>query len=330
MADHSVPTLSVVVPCFNEEEVLPDTAKQLQNEVQSMITLGLIGTDSHIIFVDDGSSDNTWSIVQELHQGSQQIRGIKLARNRGHQNALLAGLFSAAGDIVVTIDADLQDNIHVMKDMIEAHAAGAEIVLGVRSSRLSDSWFKRVSAQLYYRFLRWMKVEITFNHADYRLLGRRAIEALREYPESNLFLRALILQIGFPTKIVRYERLARTAGVSKYPLPKMMSLALDGVTAFSTAPLRYIIAIGVAVSLLSFMLGAWALSVALFSRAIVPGWASTVVPIYLMCGVQLVCLGIMGEYIGKIYHETKRRPRFTIETKLLDSRIDAAATSIEK
>ena len=309
------PTLSVVVPCYNEQEVLSETAKRIAAQLQHMIDAHTIGEDSHILFVDDGSSDRTWPTIKELHRETRRVGGLKLSRNRGHQNALLAGLLSATGDIVVSIDADLQDDPGLMIEMVQAYAAGADVVLGVRRRRTTDSAFKRFSAELYYSCLRWMNIEITHNHGDYRLLSRRAIEALRQYGESNLFLRALVMQLGFKTVLVSYDRAPRFAGNSKYPLRKMIALALDGVTAFSTMPLRFITLIGFVVSLLSFLMGAWALFAAFFSL-VVPGWASTVIPIYLICGVQLICLGIMGEYIGKIYHETKRRPRYTVETTL--------------
>ena len=319
MGNFLPPTLSVVIPCYNEEEVLPETAGRMAAQLQRMIQARMIGEDSHVLFVDDGSSDRTWPTIEELHRKSRCMLGLKLSRNRGHQNALLAGLLSATGDIVVSIDADLQDDPELMAEMVQANAAGADVVLGVRRSRTTDNAFKRITAELYYRCLRWMDIEITYNHADYRLLSRRAIEALRQYGESNLFLRALVMQIGFKSVIVCYDRAPRFAGNSKYPLRKMIALALDGVTAFSTMPLRFITLVGFVVSLVSFLLGAWALLAAFFSLTVVPGWASTVIPIYLICGVQMICLGIMGEYIGKIYHETKRRPRFTIETALLEN-----------
>ena len=325
---HSAPMLSIVVPSYNEEEVLPEAARRLDALLQQMIEADMIGPDSHVVFVDDGSSDSTWAIVEELHQRSPRIRGVKLSRNRGHQHALLAGLLTASGDIVVSIDADLQDDLEVMKEMVQAHAAGADIVLGVRESRAIDTPFKRITAQTYYRFLRWMKVEVVFDHADYRLLSRPAIEALRGYQETNLFLRGLVMQLGFRTAIVNYTRKCRVAGQSKYPLGKMLALALEGVTAFSTMPLRYITFLGFAISLLSFLLGAWALVSTLVFNDTVPGWASTVIPIYLICGVQMICLGIMGEYIGKIYLETKRRPRFIIETALLEKGTEILATTV--
>ena len=223
----SAPTLSIVVPSYNEEEVLPEAARRLDALLQQMIESDIIGSDSHIVFVDDGSCDRTWAIVEELHQRSPRMRGIKLSRNRGHQHALLAGLLTASGEIVVSIDADLQDDLEVMKEMVQAHAAGADIVLGVREGRAIDTPFKRITAQTYYRFLRWMKVEVVFDHADYRLLSRPAIEALRRYQETNLFLRGLVMQLGFRTAIVKYTRKCRVAGQSKYPLGKMLALALE-------------------------------------------------------------------------------------------------------
>jgi len=321
------PTLNIVVPCYNEEAVLPEAARRLEALLQEMIETRLVGQDSRVTFVDDGSSDGTWAIIQDLHQRSPRVRGVKLSRNRGHQHALLAGILTVVGDIVVSVDADLQDDLDVMKKMVLAHGAGADIVLGVRESRSIDTPFKRITAQGYYRFLRWMNVDVVYNHADYRLLSRRAIEALRGYQETNLFLRGLVMHLGFKTAIVTYARAARVAGESKYPLRKMIALALEGVTAFSTMPLRYITLLGFLVSLFSFLLGLWALINAIFFKNVIPGWASTVIPIYLLCGVQMICLGVMGEYIGKIYLETKRRPRFIIETALLEKRAESPATT---
>src|SRR6266403_1993760 len=228
------PTLSVVIPCYNEEEVLPETAERIAAQLQRMIKARMIGEDSHVLFVDDGSSDRTWPTIEELHHKSRCILGLKLSHNRGHQNALLAGLLSATGDIVVSIDADLQDDPGLMTEMVQANSAGADVVLAVRRTRTTDDAFKRITAELYYRCLRWMNIEITYNHGDYRLLSRRAIEALRQYSESNLFLRALVMEIGFKAVVVSYDRALRFAGSSKYPLRKMIALALDGVTAFST------------------------------------------------------------------------------------------------
>jgi glycosyltransferase involved in cell wall biosynthesis len=325
MDNLSPPTLSIVIPCYNEEEVLPVTAERIGELLHRLIKTQVISPESHAIFVDDGSRDRTWSIIDELHRRCSQMQGLKLSRNRGHQNALLAGLLIASGDIVVSLDADLQDDPELITEMVKAYAAGADVVLAVRRNRASDHAVKRFTAQLYYRCLRWMGIEITYDHGDYRLLSRRAIETLRQYGESNLFLRALVMQIGFKTAIVSYDRARRFAGHSKYPLRKMIALALEGITAFSTMPLRLITIVGFVVSFFSFLLGAWALLAAFYSPSVVPGWASTVIPIYLICGVQLTCLGIMGEYIGKIYHETKRRPRFTIETALLENESEAGS-----
>ncbi|MGY8684323.1 glycosyltransferase family 2 protein [Bradyrhizobium sp. UFLA05-153] len=310
------PTLSVVIPCYNEQEVLSETAERIATQLRRMIDARMVGEDSHVLFVDDGSSDQTWPMIEELHRKARCFLGLKLSHNRGHQNALLAGLLSATGDIVISIDADLQDDPELIAEMVQANVTGADVVLAVRRTRTTDNAFKRITAELYYRCLHWMKIEITYNHGDYRLLSRRAIEALRQYGESNLFLRALVMEIGFKAVVVTYDRAPRFAGSSKYSLRKMIALALNGVTSFSTMPLRLITVIGFVVSFFSFLMGAWALLAAFFS-VVVPGWASTVIPIYLICGVQLICLGIMGEYIGKIYHETKRRPRFTIEESLL-------------
>jgi len=314
--DTRAPTLSIVVPCFNEAEALPLTAIRLQNQLRQMIALGLIRGESHVLFVDDGSLDATWALISQLNRESARFRGLKLSRNRGHQNALLAGLMHAEGDIVISVDADLQDDLEVMRQMTQKHAGGADIVLGVRTDRACDAPFKRIAAQAYYRFLALMKVEAEFNHADYRLMSRRAIEALRGFEETNLFLRGLVMQLGFRREVVHYARAERVAGQSKYPLGKMLGLALEGVTAFSVMPLRHITILGFMISGASFLLGVWAFAGVLIFHNTVPGWASTVIPIYLICGVQMICLGVMGEYVGKIYLETKRRPRYLIEASL--------------
>src|SRR5438046_3997222 len=250
------PTLSVVIPCYNEEEVLPETAERIAAQLQCMINARLIGEDSHVLFVDDGSSDRTWPTIEELHRKSRRIVALKLSHNRGHQNALLAGLLSATGDIVISIDADLQDDPELMTEMVQANAAGADVVLAVRRTRITDNAFKRITAELYYRCLRWMNIEITYNHGHYRLLSRRAIEALRQYGESNLFLRALVMEIGFKVVVVSYDRAPRFAGSSKYPLLKMLALARNGVTAFCTMPLRLITLVGLVVSFSSCLPGA--------------------------------------------------------------------------
>lgn len=307
------PSLSLVVPCYNEQEVLQETAAQLARVLKRLIDGGRLNPESSVYFVDDGSMDGTWALIQRLSAENEKFEGIKLTRNKGHQNALMAGLLLVPGDIAISIDADLQDDPNVIEGMIDRHSEGADIVLGVRGNRQSDSIFKRVTAQCYYKIVRWMGIEITFDHADFRLMSRRAIEALRQYEESNLFLRALIPQLGFRTAVVSYERHERFAGSSKYSVRKMLALALEGVTSFSIQPLRAITFIGFVVSLSSFILSIWAIVATVAYKATVPGWASTVVPIYLVCGVQMLFLGIIGEYIGKIYIETKRRPRFLIE-----------------
>jgi glycosyltransferase involved in cell wall biosynthesis len=308
-----LPNLSVVVPCYNEEEVLPETANRLARVLDRLVNDGRLDPESRVYFVDDGSVDGTWALIEKLSAQAKHLEGIKLSRNRGHQNALMAGLLFVPGDIVISVDADLQDDLNAIERMIAAHSEGADIVLGVRDNRQSDSHFKRVTAHCYYQVVKWMGIEITYDHADFRLMSRRAIEALRQYEESNLFLRALIPQLGFRTAIVSYERHERFAGTSKYPLRKMVALALQGVTSFSIQPLRAITFFGFIVSIASFLLSVWAVVAAVIFKATVPGWASTVVPIYLICGVQMLFLGIIGEYIGKIYIETKRRPRFFIE-----------------
>jgi glycosyltransferase involved in cell wall biosynthesis len=311
------PVLSIVVPAYNEEEVLAEAARQLEGQLLRMIDMGIVAKDSHIIFVDDGSRDRTWKIVEDLHEiSSLRMRGLKLSRNAGHQHAVLAGLLSASGDLVISIDADLQDDIHAMERMVESYADGADIVLGVRRERSTDSPFKRITAQLYYKLLLCMNVNVVPDHADYRLLSRRAIEALRGYEETNLFLRGIVMQLGFRVATVSYSRTSRIAGSSKYTLRRMIGLALDGVTSFSVMPLRYITTLGFVISAISFLLASWAVILKVVFRNTVPGWASIVIPIYLICGVQMICLGIMGEYIGKIYMETKRRSRYIVEATL--------------
>lgn len=306
--------VDVVVPCFNEEAVIEASASVLVQKLRSLVQSGLVAKESAILFVDDGSQDHTWALIERLAQEEAgQIRGIKLSRNRGHQNALLAGLFTSTADAVISIDADLQDDVGAIEKMIEAHYAGAEIVLGVRSSRTTDSFFKRTTAEAYYYLLAWCNVEVVFNHADYRLLGRQALDTLKEFPEVNLFLRGLIPQLGFNTKVVEYARVERFAGESKYPLRKMLSLAWDGITSFSNIPLRWVTTLGFAVASFAFALGLWVLWVALIRQEGLPGWASTVLPVYFLGGAQLVAIGIIGEYVAKAYMETKRRPRYVIE-----------------
>jgi polyisoprenyl-phosphate glycosyltransferase len=305
--------LSIVIPCYNEEEVLPETAKQLGALLDSMVAEKLVHPDSHLCLVDDGSKDRTWPIIQDLADKSGQVRGLKLARNRGHQNALLAGLEHAQGDVLVSIDADLQDDITVIRTMVLEYYKGHEIVYGVRKKRTTDSFFKRFTAEGYYYLLSKMGVNIVFNHADYRLMSRRTIEALRQYEEVNLFLRGIIPTIGFSTAEVYYDRAERFAGESKYPLKKMLALAVDGITSFSAVPLRFIAGLGLIIFIFSMLISVWALGVRLFTDDAIPGWASSVLPMYLLGGIQILSLGVIGEYVSKIYMETKRRPRYFIE-----------------
>lgn len=306
-------TLAVVVPCYNEEEVLPETIRQLLLVRSRMVEEGLITPTSNLYFVDDGSRDRTWSLIEEFAAKEACVHGIKLSRNRGHQNAVLAGLFHAEGDAVVTIDADLQDDIGVLFQMVSNYARGHDIVYGVRKRRETDSWFKRVTAEGYYRVLSAMGVNVIFNHADFRLMSRRAIDALKDYGEVNLFLRGIVPTIGFPSAVVYYDRHERFAGESKYPLRKMMALAIDGITSFSTVPLRIIAALGLIIFVVSLILSGWVIWIRLFTDQSVPGWASLTLPIYLMGGIQLLSLGVLGEYVAKTYMETKRRPRFFVD-----------------
>ena len=306
-------TLAIVVPCYNEEAVLPTTIEHMTALISDMVARDVIAADSTVTFVDDGSRDKTWKIIEASAEADRRVRGVKLSRNRGHQNALMAGLLNAPGDAVVSIDADLQDDLAAIEQMVIKHQAGAEIVYGIRGRRETDTAFKRVTAEGYYHLLAMLGVDVVFNHADYRLMGRKAIDALGEYGEVNLFLRGIIPQLGFPTERVFYDRAERFAGESKYPLRKMLSLAWDGLTSFSSTPLRWITMLGLLVSAFSFAIGAWALVAAIAAGHTIPGWASTVVPMYFLGGIQLLSLGIIGEYVAKIYMETKRRPRSIIE-----------------
>lgn len=325
------PRLGVVVPCYNEQEVLPETVSRLEQLLDEMVCKGQIADDSRTWFVDDGSRDRTWALIEQYaaRPGSRAC-GIKLSRNRGHQIALLAGLMTAEGDVLISVDADLQDDLGVIPTMLERSSEGADIVYGVRSARETDTPFKRFTAEGYYRLLERLGVEIVFNHADYRLMSRRAIEALRQFPETNVFLRGLIPQLGFRTTTVEYARAERFAGESKYPLRKMVALAWQGVTSFSAAPLRAITTLGMLVSVLSLGMGAWALGVRLFTEATVPGWASIVIPLFLISGVQLLSLGVIGEYLAKVFMETKRRPLYFVDrlAKPVPERTGAPVTQV--
>lgn len=306
--------LYIVVPCYNEEEVLPETSKRLKEKRKALIEAGVIGDKSRILFVDDGSKDKTWLLIQEFCANDTCFSGLKLAHNRGHQNALLAGLMTAKeyADIVISMDADLQDDIEAMDAFIEKYHAGNDIVYGVRSSRKKDSFFKRSTALAYYRFLQKMGVDIIYNHADYRLMSRRALEALADFKEVNLFLRGIVPLIGFQTAVVEYERSSRFAGESKYPLKKMLSFAIDGITSFSIKPIRMITALGFLIFAFSLIMLIYSIVIKITGHAD-SGWASLICSIWMIGGIQLLSLGIIGEYIGKIYNETKARPRYIIE-----------------
>ncbi|HYK38280.1 glycosyltransferase family 2 protein, partial [Alloacidobacterium sp.] len=307
--------LAIVVPCYNEEEVLPETASCLESLIQELIAAGLVREVS-LYFIDDGSTDRTWDLIEVMAAGDSRVHGIKLSRNYGHQSALLAGLMNAEGDAVISIDADLQDDLSAMKDMLAAYSSGAEIVYGIRRERSADTLFKRGTAEGYYRLLQTIGVRLVFNHADYRLLSRRVIEALRDYKEANLFLRGLIPQLGFNSATVYYDRQERFAGESKYPFSKMLGLAIEGVTSFSEVPLKLITVLGILISLVSFGLALWALGVRILNPAAVPGWASIVIPLYFLGGIQLLCMGVIGIYLAKVYSEAKGRPRFIVEKTL--------------
>ena len=308
----SSPRLSIVVPCYNEEPALPETSARLGVLLDGLSQEALIAEPA-IYFVDDGSVDNTWSAIERLSAQDARIHGLKLSRNFGQQGAILAGLLTVPGDVLISLDADLQDDPAAMGEMIRAYAGGAEIVYGIRRSRQKDSFFKRTTAEGYYRLLRRMGVQMIFNHADFRLLSRRVVETLRNYKETSLLLRGLIPQLGFNSAFVYYDRNVRTAGESKYPLSKMIALAVTGITSFTEIPLKIITVLGMLVSLFSFGLAAWALVIKFFTPEAIPGWASIVIPLYMLGGIQLLCLGVIGQYLAKIYSETKARPRFIVE-----------------
>lgn len=308
--------LAIVIPCYNEEQVLPATVERLQALLKKLVSDEHISSDSTVTFVDDGSKDRTWAIIEETSLVNPAFKGIKLSRNRGHQNALMAGLLTVEGDAVVSVDADLQDDLSAIEQMIIKHHEGADVVYGIRSRRVTDTRFKRMSAEGYYHLLKILGVDIVFNHADYRLMSRSAITALGQFKEVNLFLRGIIPQLGFKTAEVYYERAERFAGESKYPLSKMLTFAWDGLTSFSSTPLRWITVAGSVISIMSFFIGAWALVAGLIGGQTIPGWASTVIPVYFLGGIQLLSLGVIGEYVSKIYMESKQRPRFIIEKKV--------------
>ena len=313
-------TLYIVVPCYNEQEVLPETSKRLKAKLEQLITAGKISEKSRVLFVNDGSKDRTWEIISALHQQSPLFCGVDLTRNRGHQNALLAGLMTAKdkADAVISMDADLQDDVEAVDQMVDKFLVGVDIVYGVRSSRKKDSFFKRTTAEGFYRVMNALGAETVFNHADYRLMSKRALEGLEQFREVNLFLRGIVPMIGYRTDVVEYERGERFAGESKYPLKKMLSFAMEGVTSLSVKPLRMITGLGFLIFLVSLVmivynLARWAMG------ATVTGWASLACSLWALGGLILLAMGVVGEYVGKIYLETKGRPRFLIRQVLEDS-----------
>lgn len=314
----SCPILYIVIPCFNEETVLPVTNTLFLDKLKDFIAAGEISAESRILFVDDGSRDNTWSVISELHQKNAYFEGLKLSRNCGHQNALLAGLMTAKNhaDITISIDCDGQDDVDAMNRMLQEYKGGADIVYGVRAARDTDTKFKRNTAKGFYRILNFLGAEVVFNHADYRLMSRRALEGLSEFREVNLFLRGLIPLVGFKSSSVYYDRKERMAGESHYPLSKMLSLAFNGITSLSVRPLKMITGLGFFMSLVSLLAVIVTVIIKLFGYT-VQGWTSLLCVIFLLGGIQIFCLGVIGEYIGKMYAETKARPKYIIEDNTL-------------
>ncbi len=311
------PKLYFVVPCYNEEEVLPETAKRLRAKLESLIAAGRVSRGSRILLVNDGSKDRTWEIIAQLHSGCSLFSGVNLTRNRGHQNALLAGLMTAGerADVTISMDADLQDDIDASDRMLDKYLDGCDIVYGVRSSRRKDSFFKRSTAQGFYRLMNFLGANVVFNHADYRLMSRRALEGLAQFGEVNLFLRGMVPMIGYRSDTVEYERGERFAGESKYPLKKMLAFALEGITSLSTRPIRYIAWLGFLIFFVSIIMLLYIL-IRHFTGHTVTGWASVACSVWAIGGLILLSLGVIGEYIGKIYLETKSRPRFLIREVL--------------
>lgn len=312
--------LYLVIPCYNEEEVLHETAARLLEKLNNMITIELISTESKILFVNDGSKDKTWSIIENLHSKNNIFSGINLSRNRGHQNALLAGLMTAKeySDMTISLDADLQDDINVIDKFVEAYYDGCDVVYGVRCSRQTDTFFKRTTALSFYKLMKTLGVNMIYNHADYRLMSKRALDGLSQYSEVNLFLRGMVPLIGYKYSIVEYERHERFAGESKYPLKKMLAFALDGITSLSIKPIRIITCLGFSIFFISVIALVYSLIVK-FTGNTVTGWTSLTLSIWMLGGIQLLSLGVIGEYVGKIYSETKRRPRFIIADKLINN-----------
>ncbi|MBB1523082.1 MAG: glycosyltransferase family 2 protein [Clostridiales bacterium] len=315
------PKLCIVIPCYNEEEVLPITAPMFLDKINELIGLGLISEESKILFVNDGSKDKTWEIIGNLSNTDDKFIGISQSRNRGHQAAVLAGLMEAKDefDITISIDCDGQDDINAMNEMVTKYLEGYEVVYGVRSKRDTDTFFKRFTAESFYKLLKWMGAEVVFNHADYRLISSKVLNEFAKYKEVNIFLRGLIPLVGFKSTTVEYKREERIAGESHYPLKKMLGLAFDGITSLSVKPIRMITSVGVIISILSLIIICWAIITHLFGNSIA-GWASIIAMISFFGGLQMICIGIIGEYIGKIYLETKSRPRYIISERTYDKK----------
>jgi glycosyltransferase involved in cell wall biosynthesis len=311
-----IPRLIIVIPCYNEQEVLPITAPQFLAKINQLAAEGLISGDSRVMFVNDGSKDDTWNIIQQLADQDKHYIGIAQSRNRGHQNAVLAGLMEAKDmcDITISIDCDGQDDINAMDEMVKAYLEGCEIVYGVRSKRDTDTFFKRFTAESFYKLLNSMGAEVVYNHADYRLISSRALQELAKFKEVNIFLRGMVPLVGFKSTSVYYERSERAAGKSHYPLSKMLALAFDGITSLSIKPIKMIIGMGVIVAFISFIGIIWAVVEAILGKTVM-GWASTTCIICFLSGVQLISVGVIGEYIGKIYMEVKQRPRYIISDR---------------
>lgn len=312
-------TLYLVIPCYNEEAALPETSKRLSDKMTSLIKQDKINKNSRIVFVDDGSKDNTWDIISALHEKDPLFQGIKLSKNQGHQNALLAGLMTVKSlcDAVISLDADLQDDIDAIDEMLEKYYNGCEIVYGVRNSRETDTFFKKATAEGYYKAMKTLGADIVFNHADYRLMSRKALDALEDFKEVNIFLRGVVPMIGFKSDVVYYARKERLAGESKYPMKKMLAFAWEGITSLTTKPIRMITVLGISIFFISFIMLIYSL-VSYLAGTAITGWTSTIVSIWAIGGLQLFAIGIVGEYIGKVYLETKSRPKYFIEKYLKD------------
>lgn len=313
-----IPKLYFIIPCYNEQEVLPETSARLYQKLQELIKSGRVADESRILFVDDGSKDETWNIIRKLHEKDKHFSGLKESRNRGHQNALLAGLMTSVryADVTISLDADLQDDIGAVDKMLDEYEKGADVVYGVRSSRKTDTFFKRTTAEGFYKIMRAMGVDIVFNHADYRLMSKRAVEGLAQFREVNLFLRGIVPMVGFPSATVSYERAERFAGESKYPLKKMLGLAFEGITSFSTKPLRLIVSFALILILLGFC--AIVTTSVLFGFGLVASWTILLSAMTFFTGILLFAIGIVGVYVGKNYIETKHRPSFLVDQFLND------------